>query len=131
MKIGILTGGGDCPGLNAVMRAVTKTALIHYDAQVIGFLDGFRGLVDNDWVPLDYEAVSNILNVAVPFSETPIENVFSPDGRTGHPVPAKWEIEPLMPDVPSRSMNSIGSSVSVATEPFGSHNTSPNMPAFQ
>ncbi|MDD8050516.1 MAG: ATP-dependent 6-phosphofructokinase [Verrucomicrobiota bacterium] len=63
MRIGILTGGGDCPGLNAVIRAVTKSALIHYQAEVIGFRDGFRGLVDNDTIPLHYETVSNILNV--------------------------------------------------------------------
>ncbi len=44
-RIGILTGGGDCPGLNAVIRAVAKMALTHLDVEVIGFLDGFAGLV--------------------------------------------------------------------------------------
>jgi ATP-dependent phosphofructokinase / diphosphate-dependent phosphofructokinase len=45
MRIGILTGGGDAPGLNAVIRAVVKNAA-HRHAEVIGFDDGFRGLVE-------------------------------------------------------------------------------------
>ncbi len=60
-RIGILTGGGDCPGLNAVIRAVAKMALTHLDVEVIGFLDGFEGLVDNRYVQLDRKAVSGIL----------------------------------------------------------------------
>jgi len=47
MKIGLLTGGGDCPGLNAVIRAVVKTALVKYGFEVIGFLDSFKGLVED------------------------------------------------------------------------------------
>jgi len=39
-RIGILTGGGDCPGLNAVIRAVVKSAIFHYELEVIGFLEG-------------------------------------------------------------------------------------------
>ena len=61
-RIGILTGGGDCPGLNAVLRAVTKTAVHELGMEVVGFLDGFRGLVENKSLPLAYDAVSNILN---------------------------------------------------------------------
>ena len=50
-KIGILTGGGDCPGLNPVIRAITKTAHENgYD--VIGFKDGFQGLVENDFITI-------------------------------------------------------------------------------
>ena len=58
--IGILTAGGDCPGLNAAIRAVAKSAM-HYDIQVVGFLDGFRGLVENRFVTLDDRMVSGIL----------------------------------------------------------------------
>ena len=61
-RIGILTGGGDCPGLNAVIRAVTKTAVHQLGMQVVGFLDGFRGLVEDETVPLTFDAVSNILS---------------------------------------------------------------------
>ncbi len=61
-RIGILTGGGDCPGLNAVIRAVTKTAVHELGMEVVGFLDGFRGLVEDKSIPLTYDAVSNILS---------------------------------------------------------------------
>ncbi len=59
--IGILTAGGDSPGLNAAIRGVGKAAQNWYDMQMIGFLDGFRGLVDNRFQRLDGEALSGIL----------------------------------------------------------------------
>ncbi|HLX64860.1 MAG TPA: ATP-dependent 6-phosphofructokinase [Planctomycetota bacterium] len=59
--IGILTSGGDCPGLNAAIRGIVKTATSQYDMQVIGILDGFRGLVENRTRPLLYAEVSGIL----------------------------------------------------------------------
>ncbi len=59
--IGILTAGGDSPGLNAAIRAVGKAALGHYGMQVIGFRDGFRGLVDNRITRLDGQLLSGIL----------------------------------------------------------------------
>lgn len=58
--IGILTAGGDCPGLNAVIRAVAKAAM-HYGIKVIGIRDGFRGLVENRAIQLDNPTVSGIL----------------------------------------------------------------------
>ena len=61
-KIGILTGGGDCPGLNAVIRAVTKTAINDYSMDVIGFRDGYEGLVENRFLKLSYGAASGILS---------------------------------------------------------------------
>jgi phosphofructokinase-like protein len=62
-RIGILTGGGDCPGLNAVIRAVAKTAMNRFGMDVIGIEDGFLGLVQ-DWMhSLDNESVSNILTL--------------------------------------------------------------------
>ena len=60
-QIGILTAGGDCPGLNAAIRGVGKAVQGHYGMQLIGFLDGFRGLVDNRFVRLDGESLSGIL----------------------------------------------------------------------
>ena len=79
MKIGILTGGGDCPGLNAVVRGVTKSAL-RRGWEVIGFRDGYRGLVENDFVHLGDQDVSGIIirggtilgtsNTANPFAYT-------------------------------------------------------------
>lgn len=58
--IGILTAGGDCPGLNAVIRGVAKAAM-HYGIKVIGIHDGFRGLVENRCTPIDNPLVSGIL----------------------------------------------------------------------
>lgn len=61
-KIGVLTGGGDCPGLNAVLRAITKTAISEYGMEVIGFLDGFKGMTENNYKILDIPSVSGILH---------------------------------------------------------------------
>ena len=61
-KIALLTGGGDCPGLNAVIRAVTKTAILNYGMEVIGYKFGYRGLYNNDFVPLTLDSVSGILH---------------------------------------------------------------------
>ena len=60
-KIGVLTGGGDCPGLNAAIRSVTKTAILKYDMDVVGIKDGYEGLVENKFISLHYESVSGIL----------------------------------------------------------------------
>lgn len=77
-RIGVLTGGGDCPGLNAVIRAVTKTAILEYGWEVIGFHDGYEGVIDDVVTELTLTHVSNILtqggtilgtsNVANPFA---------------------------------------------------------------
>lgn len=52
MRIGVLTGGGDCPGLNAVIRAVVRTADARYGSSVVGFLDGWRGLLEDRRIQL-------------------------------------------------------------------------------
>lgn len=62
-SVGILTAGGDSPGLNAAIRAIGKTAHNSFGMQVIGFRDGFRGLVENRIVRLDATALSGILTV--------------------------------------------------------------------
>ena len=62
-RIGILTGGGDCPGLNAVIRAAAKTAMNVFGAEVIGIRDAFRGFVEGDAAPLTYTDVSGILTL--------------------------------------------------------------------
>ena len=61
-KIGILTGGGDCPGLNAVIRAVVRTATHKYGWECLGYLDGYRGLVLNETTGLTYDNVSGLLD---------------------------------------------------------------------
>ena len=61
MRIGILTGGGDCPGLNAVIRAVVRRAERGFGDEVIGFRDGWLGVVEDDTTPLDVEACRGLL----------------------------------------------------------------------
>ena len=61
MKIGMLTGGGDCPGLNAVIRAVVRKGTFHYQDTFVGFLEGWRGLLEDKTMKLDLEATAGIL----------------------------------------------------------------------
>ena len=62
-RIGILTGGGDCPGLNAAIRGIGKAALFHNGIEVIGILDGYQGLIENRVVHLDAKTLSGILTL--------------------------------------------------------------------
>ncbi|MBI3580573.1 MAG: ATP-dependent 6-phosphofructokinase [Nitrospinae bacterium] len=62
MRIGILTGGGDCPGLNAVIRSAVRAATGRHKWEVVGFLNGYKGLVENRFRPLDSATVSGLLD---------------------------------------------------------------------
>ncbi len=86
-RVGILTGGGDCPGLNAVIRGVTKTAINQYGMDVIGFYDGFQGLIEERFTKLDYEKVSGILTIGGTILGTsntanPFGHIISENGKT-------------------------------------------------
>ncbi len=61
MRIGVLTGGGDCPGLNAVIRAVVRKGVSEYGHEFVGFRDGWRGPLERLTMPLDVAAVRGIL----------------------------------------------------------------------
>lgn len=61
-KIAVLTGGGDAPGLNAVIYTLTKTCILKYDYDLIGFKFGYRGLYNNDFMPLTLENTTGILH---------------------------------------------------------------------
>ncbi len=61
MRVGVLTGGGDCPGLNAVIRAIVRTGTSDHGCEFIGFRDGWRGPLEADTQPLDVQAVRGIL----------------------------------------------------------------------
>jgi 6-phosphofructokinase 1 len=63
LRVGLLTGGGDCPGLNAVVRAVSKSLILQHNAEVIGLEDGFHGLIEERIRPLEYHDVSGILSL--------------------------------------------------------------------
>jgi len=61
MRVGVLTGGGDCPGLNAVIRAVVRKGERHYRDELVGFRDGWKGVLEGDTMPLDVERCRGIL----------------------------------------------------------------------
>src|SRR5918996_369362 len=61
MRVGVLTGGGDCPGLNAVIRAIVRKGVQDYGYDFTGFRDGWRGPLEGDTVRLDIPAVRGIL----------------------------------------------------------------------
>jgi ATP-dependent phosphofructokinase / diphosphate-dependent phosphofructokinase len=62
VRIGVLTGGGDCPGLNAVIRAVVRKGIDDYGHAIIGFRDGWRGVLDNEYDELTIESTRGILH---------------------------------------------------------------------
>ena len=81
MKIGLLTGGGDCPGLNAVIRAVVRKGTNYYGDSFIGFLEGWRGVLDNKTMTLDLAAVNGILPIGGTILRTSRTNATKqPDG---------------------------------------------------
>ena len=61
MNIGVLTGGGDCPGLNAAIRGVTRRAIDAYGYNVAGIKNGWDGLIKGDVEPLGLDSISGIL----------------------------------------------------------------------
>src|SRR4051812_1172240 len=62
MRIGVLTGGGDCPGLNAAIRAIVRKGVDDYDDAVVGFRDGWHGVLENETVELTLEATRGIIH---------------------------------------------------------------------
>jgi phosphofructokinase-like protein len=61
MKVGILSGGGDAPGINAVIRAVVRKGIQHYGYEIVGIRDGWRGLLEGEFLSLDLDAASGVL----------------------------------------------------------------------
>ena len=60
-RVGMLTGGGDCPGLNAVIRGIVRKGIVSYDYEMVGVLEGWRGMLEGLSRPLDLNADSGIL----------------------------------------------------------------------
>jgi ATP-dependent phosphofructokinase / diphosphate-dependent phosphofructokinase len=87
MRVGVLTGGGDCPGLNAVIRAIVRTGVTEYGYEFVGFRDGWRGPLEGDMMPLDVQAVRGILprgGTILGTSRTnPLAESASAGGRSG------------------------------------------------
>ncbi len=80
MKIGILTSGGDCPGINATIRGVCKTAINHYAMDVIGIHSGFQGLLTKDVETLTEKSLSGLLNMGGTMLGTSREKPFKRGG---------------------------------------------------
>jgi len=108
-RIGVLTGGGDCPGLNAVIRAVVKTGIYQYGLEVVGIADGYLGLIENRMAVIAPEAASNILTAGGTIlgacnKANPKEYAVSVDGQwTKRDVTAEvveharqWELDALV-----------------------------------
>ncbi len=81
MRIGILTAGGDCPGLNAAIRGVGKTAIVKYGMKLIGFSDGFTGLIHKEYMELTEKDLSGILTVGGTILGTSREKPFKESGK--------------------------------------------------
>jgi 6-phosphofructokinase 1 len=87
MRVGVLTGGGDCPGLNAVIRAIVRTGVAEHGCEFVGFRDGWRGPLEGDTQTLDVQAVRGILPMGgtiLGSSRTnPLADSASADGKPG------------------------------------------------
>ena len=79
-KIGILTAGGDCPGINAAIRGVGKTAIVKYGMKLVGISDGFSGLINKDYADLSENDLSGILTLGGTILGTSREKPFK--GKT-------------------------------------------------
>ncbi len=99
-RIGILTGGGDCPGLNAVIRSVTKTAILEHGWKVTGILDGYEGLIDYRRIELTSAHVSNILTQGGTILGT--SNIANP---FAHPIKERGKI--VIHDYSKRTLTNI------------------------
>jgi 6-phosphofructokinase 1 len=85
MRIGILSSGGDCPGINATIRGVGKTAVNHYGMEVVGIRYGFQGFLEKDCILLDDKSLSGLLNLGGTILGTSREKPFKKlfDGSDG------------------------------------------------
>jgi 6-phosphofructokinase 1 len=76
MRIGILSSGGDCPGINATIRGVGKSALTHFGMEVFGIKSGFQGLLNKDYVVMDDKSFTGLLNLGGTILGTSREKLF-------------------------------------------------------
>src|ERR1700757_5017863 len=80
MRVALLTGGGDCPGLNAVIYAAVRKGINHYGDEFIGFLEGWRGVLDNNFIPLTLDRVDGIITEGGTILRTSRTNVRKIEG---------------------------------------------------
>jgi len=80
-RLGILTAGGDCPGINAAIRGVSKTAIVNYNMTVIGISDGFTGMINKEYRELNEHDLSGILTMGGTILGTSREKPFKSNGK--------------------------------------------------
>ena len=85
-RIGILTAGGDCPGLNAAIRGVGKTAIVKYDMKLIGISDGFTGMIHKEYRELTEHDLSGILTLGGTILGTSREKPFKSSGKNKNEI---------------------------------------------
>ena len=110
MRIGILTSGGDCPGINATIRGVCKTAINHYGMEVVGIHSGFQGLLTKDVESFTDKSLSGLLNQGGTMLGTSREKPFKKNGVISD-VNKPALIEQNIKACPYRSVNSFVVSV--------------------
>jgi 6-phosphofructokinase 1 len=93
VKVAMLTGGGDCPGLNAVLRAVVRKGERHYGDTLLGFRDGWRGAMEGDTMPLDVHALRGTLPRGGTILGSSRTNPFKVDGGAEQVVATLAELE--------------------------------------
>jgi ATP-dependent phosphofructokinase / diphosphate-dependent phosphofructokinase len=103
MRVGVLTGGGDCPGLNAVIRAVVRTGAAEHEMEFIGFRDGWRGPLEGDTMVLDVEAVRGIL----PRGGTILGSSRTNPGHESNTVDRKTGIERVRENLESLGVDAL------------------------
>src|SRR5947208_6248147 len=84
MRVGVLTGGGDCPGLNAAIRAIVRKGVDRYGHAVIGFRDGWRGVLENQTTELTLESTRGIIHRGGTILGSSRTNPYQ-DGQDGAP----------------------------------------------
>src|SRR3954451_4923263 len=95
VRIGVLTGGGDCPGLNAAIRAIVRKAVDQYGDEVVGFRDGWRGVLEQQTTPLNLESTRGIIHTGGTILGSSRTNPYK-DGEDGSPkVRATFEAQGL------------------------------------
>jgi phosphofructokinase-like protein len=108
MRIGILTGGGDCPGLNAVIRGVVRAGVNRYGHEVIGFRYGWAGVLEDNVVPLTTESTAGILHRGGTILGTSRTNPYKGDGDGTAAVRATLEKEGIEALIPIGGEDTLG-----------------------
>ncbi len=80
-RIGILTAGGDCPGINAAIRGVGKTAIVRYGMALVGISDGYTGMINKEYTELTEQNLSGILTLGGTILGTSREKPFKSTGK--------------------------------------------------